>query len=158
LSEASELLGNLKKFSRKHPDLTYAGIVDAAFQEYTEAHVFLGLVEKDKFVSPDEIVVPSVSYVLGVADVVGELRRKVLDSIKVGDIDTSEKCLQHMEEIYGALTAMDDAYFLVSGLRRKCDVARSLIEITRGEVAIETRRKSLENAIKRLEKAVERKT
>ena len=53
---------------------------------------------------------------------------------------------------------MDNAYLLIPGLRRKCDVARHLIETTRGDVAIETRRKSLENAIRKLEKTIERKT
>lgn len=158
LGETNGLFSKLRKFSRKHPDLVYAGMVDAAFQEYTEAQVLLGLAEKGEFVAPKEIDVPLTSYVLGVADVIGELRRRTLDSIRGGDVDKSEKCLQLMEYIYAELVAMDDAYLLISGLRRKCDVARNLIETTRGEVAIETRRKSLENTIKKLEKTIERKT
>jgi len=158
LSEATERLSKLKKFSRRHPDLMYSNMADAAFQEYAEARVFFGLVEKDEIASPEEIGVPSVSYVLGIADVIGELRRRALDSLRVGNVDTSEKCLELMEYIYAELIAMDDAYLLIHGLRRKCDVARHLIETTRGEVAIETRRKSLENAIKKLNKTIERKT
>ena len=157
LREVTDLLSELKKVSRKHPDLIYAGVVDAAFQEYAEAQVFLSLVLEDKFVGPEEIGVPMISYVLGVADVVGELRRRVLDSLRNSDGDTAEKCLQTMEQIYAELTVMDDAYLLIPGLRRKCDVARNLIETTRGEVAIETRRKSLETAIRKLEKTIERK-
>jgi len=157
LREVTDLLSELKKVSRKHPDLIYAGVVDAAFQEYAEAQVFLSLVLEDKFVGPEEIGVPMISYVLGVADVVGELRRRVLDSLRNSDGDTAEKCLQTMEQIYAELTVMDDAYLLFPGLRRKCDVARNLIETTRGEVAIETRRKSLETAIRKLEKTIERK-
>jgi len=158
LGEANELLSKLKKISRRHPDLVYAGMVDAAYQEYTEAQVLLGLIEKDQFVDPEGIEVPVISYVLGITDVIGELRRRTLDSLRGGDIDTSEKCLELMEYIYAELIAMDDAYLLISGLRRKCDIARHLIETTRGEVAIETRRKSLETAIKKLEKTIERKT
>lgn len=157
LEKATILLSKLKKVSRKHPELVYTGIVDGAFQEYAEAHVFLALVESEKFVTPEEIFVPSASYVLGVADVIGEMRRRALDSLRNGDIDASEKCLLIMEQIYAELMAMDDAYLLVSGLRRKCDVARNLIEITRGEIAIETRRNSLEDTIKKLEKTIERK-
>jgi len=155
---ANDLLIKLKKVSRRHPELVYASLVDAAFQEYAEAHMLLRLVEKDQFIAPEEIDVPLISYVLGVADVIGELRRRALDSLRSGEVDTSEKCLQLMEYIYAELIAMDDAYLLIPGLRRKCDVARHLIETTRGEVAIETRRKSLENAIKKLEKTIERKT
>jgi len=158
LGDVDGLLRKLKKTFRKHPDLVYTGMVDAAFQEYTEAQVLLELVKKGRFVAPEEIDVPLISYVLGVADVIGELRRSTLDSLRSGDVNQSEKCLQLMEHIYAELITMDDAYLLIPGLRRKCDVARNLIETTRGEVAIEIRRKSLETAIRRLEKTIERKT
>ncbi len=158
LEEANKLLTKLNDVSKNHPELVYTGIVNAAFEEYTEAHVFILLIKKDKFVSPEELGVSSVSYVLGLSDVVGEFRRRALDSIRRGDVETAEKCMQIMEQIYVELTAMDDAFLLVSGLRRKCDVARRLIEITRGDVTIETRRSSLERSIKELEKTVKRKT
>jgi predicted translin family RNA/ssDNA-binding protein len=51
---------------------------------------------------------------------------------------------------------MDDAYMLVKGLRRKCDIARRIIEATRGDVTIEVRRSSLETSIKRLEETLEK--
>jgi translin len=158
IEEANDLLSSLKRIFRRHPDLVYTSMVDAAFQEYTEAQVLLRLVEKDQFFAPEDIGVPLTSYVLGVSDVIGELRRRTLDSLRSGNVNRSDKCLQLMEYIYAELTAMDDAYLLIPGLRRKCDVARHLIETTRGEVTIETRRKSLESAIKKLEKTIERKT
>jgi len=45
----------------------------------------------------------------------------------------------------------------VPGLRRKCDVARRIIETTRGDVTVEVRRSSLERSIKGLEKILGRK-
>ena len=92
-----------------------------------------------------------------VLHVVGEFRRRTLDSIRKGDVETAENCLQTMEHIYTELTNMDEGYLLVSGLRRKCDIARRIIESTRGDVTIETRRSSLEDSITELEKAVRRK-
>jgi predicted translin family RNA/ssDNA-binding protein len=62
-----------------------------------------------------------------------------------------------MDEIYIELMAMDEAYMLVPGLRRKCDVARRIIETTRGDVTQEVRRKSLENYLKQFEKAQRKK-
>jgi predicted translin family RNA/ssDNA-binding protein len=47
---------------------------------------------------------------------------------------------------------MDEAYMLAPGLRRKCDMARRIIETTRGDVTQEVRRKALENKLKQLEK------
>jgi predicted translin family RNA/ssDNA-binding protein len=61
--------------------------------------------------------------------------------------------LKTMDEIYIELMAMDEAYMLVPGLRRKCDVARRIIEATRGDITQEVRRKSLENYMKQFERA-----
>lgn len=157
LKEAKELFAKLHKESKNHPDLVYSGSVNAAYEEYTEAHTLLCLVEKRQFVAPGELGVPSISYVLGLVDVIGELRREALDSLRESNLKEAENDLQMMEHIYIELAAMDDAYFLIPGLRRKCDIARRVIETTRGDVTIDSRRSSLENAIKRLSKAVERK-
>lgn len=157
LKEAGELFAKLREVARAHPDLVYAGLVDVAFQEYAEAHTLLRLVEENRFFDPEELEVPAVSYVLGLADVIGELRRRALDSLRKGDVKTAEDCLQMMEHIYVELMAMDDAYLLVPGLRRKCDVARRVIETTRGDITIEARRSSLERSIRELEKIVGRK-
>ncbi len=157
LEEAKELFSKLREISRDYPDLVHSGIVDSAFQEYTEAQTFLSLIEEDRFIDPEELEVPSASYVLGLADVIGEFRRRALDAIRRGDTEMAEDCLQKMEHIYTELTNMDEGYLLVSGLRRKCDVARHIIESTRGDVTIEARRSSLEHAINELERTIGRK-
>ena len=59
--------------------------------------------------------------------------------------------MEWMEHIYNELTSLDDAYIIVNGLRRKGDVARRLIEITRGDVTNEVRRSVLEHSISKLE-------
>jgi len=158
LKEASELLAKLDEISKDHQELVYTGLVNAAFEEYVEAHTFLTLIMEERFIKPEELGVPSISYVLGLSDVIGELRRKTLDSLRRGDVETAENCMQKMEQIYVDLTSMDDAYLLVPGLRRKCDVARRIIETTRGDLTIEARRSSLEHSIKELEKGIRRKT
>jgi translin len=162
--EAKKILRKTKKLFDKrgevpvtHKELVYAGIVDAAFQEYTEAHVFLKLLQDDKFVSPQKIGVPSSSYLLGLGDVIGELRRRALDSLREGDVKSAEKSLDTMELIYNELTGMEEAMHSVSELRRKTDIARRIIESTRGDVTIEVRRSSLERSIERLEKTLKSK-
>jgi len=157
LSEAEGLFKKLDQACKANPDLTYAGVVDAAYQEYAEAKIFLGLVRENRFVSPEEVGASGVNYVLGLADVIGELRRRALDAFRKDDVHLAEKCLKIMEQIYMDLTSMDDAYILVPGLRRKCDVARRIIEATRGDVTIEFRRNYLEKAIRSLEKTLKEK-
>lgn len=154
LKEADGLFSKLNSAGKTYPDMVYSGLVDAAFQEYAEAQTLLALVEHNRFVSPEEIKVNSVAYVLGLADVIGELRRRALDSLRKVDVKTAECCLRLMEEIYVELMSMDEAYMLVPGLRRKSDVARHLIETTRGDITIEARRSSLEECMKNLEKLV----
>jgi translin len=157
LKEAGELFTELLETAKDHPDMVYMGMVDAAFQEYAEAQTLLHLIEENRFIDPTELGVPAVSYVLGLADVIGELRRRALDSLRKGDVKTAENCLQTMEHIYVELMSLDEAYMLVPGLRRKSDIARHIIEATRGDVTIEARRSSLEECIKNLEKIVKSK-
>jgi len=156
LEEAKSLFRNLREICGQHPSMFYTGIVNAAFQEYAEANILMGLIENERFISPAEIDVPAVDYILGLADVIGELRRQALDALRSGNLSYAEKCLQIMETIYLELMAMDEGFLLVSGLRRKCDVARRIIETTRGELTVEARRSSLEKAIRKLEEKFEK--
>jgi len=154
LDDANRLFVKLRDVAKTHPDMVYTGMVEAAFEEYAESETLMRLVEEERFASPEELGVPSVAYVLGLGDVIGELRRRALDMLRKGDVKAAGNCLQLMEKIYTELMSMDDAYMLVPGLRRKGDVARHVIEATRGDITLEARRNSLERSIKRLEKAL----
>lgn len=155
LKDAEKLFSKLDEVPLVLGELVYSGIVDAAFQEYAEAHILLSLTEDGKFVDHKKIHVPSTSYLLGLADVVGELRRKALDSLRAGDLKIAEKSLEYMELIHDELMGLEKALQSIHELRRKTDVARRVIEATRGDVAMEVRRDSLERSIKRLEKAIQ---
>ena len=155
LRQAEGLLTKLGALTKSFPDLLYMGSVDSALQEYTEAQIFVTLVREGRFLGLDEIDVPPVSYVLGLADVIGEFRRRALDSLKKGETENAEECLNFMETIYTELTNLDDIQILVPGLRRKCDIGRRVIEATRGDITIDARRSLLENSIKELRKSLE---
>jgi len=154
---AKRTISRLKDSSATYPDIVYTGLYNAALQEFSEASILLNLIEQERFMTPKEINVPSVDYVLGLSDVIGELRRLVLDALREGNVEKGERFLQIMDEIYIELMAMDEAYMLVPGLRRKCDVARRIIETTRGDITQEVRRKSLEKYLKRFESLQKRK-
>ena len=156
IENAKEIISKLQISAREYPDIIYSGMFSAALQEYTEANVFQGLIKEARFVTPNEINVPALDYVLGLADVIGEYRRLVLDALREGKVKKGEQGLKIMDESYIELMAMDEAYMLVPGLRRKCDMARRIIETTRGDVTQEVRRKALENKLKQLEKPRER--
>jgi translin len=154
LDEAKTIFEKLQKTAENVPHILYSGSVGAAFEEHAEAQILLTLIQEDRFVTPKEIMVPATPYLLSLGDVIGELRRRALNLIRRGDVKDAENCLEKMEQIYGELTALDDAYIIVKGLRRKGDVARHLIEVTRGDITIEVRRNALEQSISKLEKTI----
>ena len=158
LEEAKTLFVKLRETAKDYPYLFYSGSVGAAFEENAEANILLTLIQEGRFPSPKEIDVPVTPYVLSLGDVIGELRRRALNLIRKGNVEASEKCLEWMEHIYSEFTALDDAYIIIKGLRRKGDVARHLIEITRGDITIEVRRSSLERSISKLENKLEKYT
>ncbi len=117
VASAKEKIVNLQTQAKQYPEIIYGGMLSAAFQEYSEANIFLVLVKEDRFVTPTEINVPSVDYVLGLADVIGEYRRLALDNLREGEVKKGEKCLEIMDEVFIQLLALDEAYMLVPGLQ-----------------------------------------
>lgn len=158
IKDAKTIFDNLQGVIKDYPHMLYSGSVNAAYEEHAEACILLTLVQENRFPTPNEINVPQTPYILSLGDVIGELRRRALDLIRRGKVDLAEKSLEGMELIYSELTSLDDAYVIVNGLRRKCDVARRLIEITRGDITIEVRRNALEQSISRLETSLGNKT
>ncbi|HDN96315.1 MAG TPA: RNA-binding protein [Thermoplasmatales archaeon] len=123
-----------------------AGYMENAMQEVAEAEVFLAIVEDKKLPNPEDINVSYTSYLLGLADVVGELRRRGVYLLKNGSIEDVEKILAMMEEICDKLMEFDYPSGLLP-IKRKQDVIKKILEKMRGEVAIFKKSKELENKI-----------
>jgi len=95
------------------------------------------------------------SYILGLLDAVGEFRRMALNSLRKGDVGKAEKLLDAMEGVYEDLQTLEHTS-IVPTFRVKMDAARRIIETTRGDVVTEVRRFSLEQALDRLGKKIEK--
>jgi translin len=108
--------------------------LDVAHQELAEAVNLLSLLEHGSFTPPDDYDIPARAYLNGLADTVGELRRASLDLLRHDDVEKAETLLGFMEEILEELQTFDYPNALVPELRRKCDVGRSLVERTRGDL------------------------
>ncbi len=158
ICESFDIISKMDELSRGNAELSYMGIVDSAFQEYAEAKIFLNIVKSKRIVDFQEIGVPPSSYILGLADVIGELRRRALEQIRKRECDEAVETVELMEELYIELVNHDELMILVQGLRRKLDVARHLIEATRGDTTNELRRNSLENSISELRMILDEKT
>ncbi|MFX1518573.1 MAG: haloacid dehalogenase [Promethearchaeota archaeon] len=148
---AMEKLEGLKILAENAPGFLSSYLV-IAFQEYVEASILLNLIEKDAFLSPEELQVPYVPYLLGLGDVIGELRRFALDVLQVNEIEEMQRMLSLMEKIYSELLLLDYPKAIVPGLRRKVDVGRSLVEKTRGNVATAVQQQKLLVELSKLKK------
>lgn len=153
LKEANMNIRRLIDLSKMHPEICI-GLIEAPLQEYSEAKILLVLVKNKAFIGPRDVGVPGESYVLGLADVIGELRRRALDLIRNDNVKDAEECLNLMETIYNELIGCDELQALMPGLRRKCDIARRIIEATRGDITTEIRRAVLNNTMKDLQRAL----
>jgi len=136
----------LQSLLADHPELEHAGYVSSAFQEFAEVGLILSLLEKGDVPSLEELGIGSAPYLMGLGDSVGELRRFCLEELKSGRISRSNKILDMMEDILTALMRFDYPDAIVP-LRHKQDVARSLLEKTRGEVAVATSARALQDKI-----------
>ena len=118
-------------------------------QEYVEALCLLAIVEKKEIPSETKLGVMPESYVLGLLDCIGELKRRVLDKIRLGDITEAIRIFEIMEELYLELYTFSMYDKVVKEARRKIDVNRILVEDVRSVITEEKRRSEL---IKSLEK------
>ncbi len=151
LDQAREETRRLASLLADHPELWYGGSVEAALQEVAEAAIVHSLLRGEPLPDPKDLGVTSPAYLLGLADAVGELRRFVLDRMRAGEIEDAAKHLDVMEEIFDALLRFDHPNAIVP-LRHKQDVARGLLERTRGELAVAAHGAALERRLRDLAK------
>jgi len=150
LDEAGRLASALSRDLAKHPDLFHAGYTQDALKEYVEANATCALIQNLPLPTPGELNVADATYLNGLSEVIGELRRRTLDILRHGYSEEAERLLAAMDEIYSVLVTMDYPDAITNGLRRQTDVARSIIEKTRGDITFSLRGEHLEQAIGRL--------
>jgi translin len=153
LTDAKNEASRLRSLCQEHPDLLHSGFVQNAFQELCEATILLAVIEDNPLPVPKELGATDTSYLLGMADTIGELRRLTLESLRQEDVDTASQYLEKMERFYEVLLRFNYPNALVS-IRRKQDIARSLIEKTRGELTVAVRGRALEMKIDDLQKKI----
>jgi len=150
LTEARTLADGLRNDLAAHPDLFYAGYTQDALKEFVEANVTCALIQNKPLLTPAELNVTDATYLNGLAEVVGELRRRTLDILRHGYSQEAERLLGYMDEIYSVLVTMDYPDAITNGLRRQTDLARGIIEKTRGDVTFSLRGEHLEQAISKI--------
>ena len=148
MDQGKSMLEDFRKYAG-HDLYRYIAVAE---QELVEAYALKSVMDDKPMPSMRELDVTGESYITGLLDCVGEIKRLVYDRMRSGKGKDAEKLFVTMEEIYNAIYPFAVYDNIVSGVRRKLDVARKLIEDIRATVTEEKRRKALIEAVGGLEK------
>jgi len=121
-------------------------------QEFVEAACLIAIVEQKEIPSDKMLSVMPESYVLGLLDCVGELKRQVFDKIRIGETDDAIRIFDTMENLYLQLYTFSMYDKVVKEARRKIDVNRILVDDVRSAITEEKRREELIKILQKLEK------
>jgi translin len=155
LDEATEMLKRAKAMLdefRVHAGGDLSRYIAVAEQELVEAYTLRAVMDGSQLPSMVDLNVSGPSYLTGLLDCVGEIKRLVYDRMRSGNEKDAESLFAVMEEIYGAVYPFAVYDNIVAGLRKKLDVARMLIEDIRAVVTEEKRRKIMIEAMERLDR------
>jgi translin len=155
LDAAKSALVEAQQALEPYPQIYYAGFLQDAEKEYSEAMATSAFVRELPIPDPDEIGVGYPPFLSGLGEAMGELRRFILDKIRVGKLTEGEKFLTVMDDFYYFLFSFDYPDAVTPGLRRNTDLARSVMEKTRGDLTASLRQHSLNIALERLESKID---
>ena len=100
IKEAESALEIINELTKKENVNYHLGIVYSAMQEYAEAKLVIQLFETGKIPRYNEINVTEQAYLLGIADLIGELRRYILEELVDGEINEAKSHYNIMKELY----------------------------------------------------------
>ncbi|MCL5442199.1 MAG: hypothetical protein M1603_00740 [Candidatus Marsarchaeota archaeon] len=130
--EAASLLARSKALISDIKRITSDGnLLLMPSQEFAEASVLYDITkdaEQHSMPSYKELGISPEAYLLGIMDVVGELKREILDSLRASEVERAKSHLTLMEGIYDATRAIRFPESVLPGFRKKQDVARIQLE------------------------------
>ncbi|MEM0149304.1 MAG: hypothetical protein QXW10_00195 [Candidatus Micrarchaeaceae archaeon] len=100
-------------------------------QEFAEASILYGMASKAEskhIPNYKELEISPEAYLLGLMDVVGELKREILDALRSNEIERAESYLALIESIFDATRSLRFPESVLPGFRKKQDVARIQLE------------------------------
>jgi translin len=141
--EAAQVTSSLAE----HPGLLYAGYVQDAHKELSEAFCLLALIEQAPLPAPQSLGIEPAAYLNGLAEAASEGRRFALDCLRRGEHARAQTMLAVMDDILSELTTIDYPDAVTGGLRRTCDALRAVVERTRGDVTLAVIQDGLRRAL-----------
>ena len=152
MKETASLVMYIHDSLQEFPGLYYSGYVEDSQVEFAEVSILYSVLRGLPLPTPESLMIENTAYLKGVGDATGELRRHILDLIRKSRPEEAEKYLDIMDEFYTEMMSFDYPDAIMHGLRKKTDVARSLIERTRGDLTNALEIKGLHESMERFEK------
>jgi translin len=140
---------------QEHADLYHSGYIQDALKELVEACATYALVRGEPLPIPEDLGVTPATYLNGLAEAASELRRTILDIIRLDHKDEAEHLLEVMDTIYVTLMTFDFPDAINGGLRHRVDSLRAVLERTRGDLTNSLRQQQLQNALAELERKLD---
>jgi translin len=148
LERAHAMHTGLRAYRDDFPPVYWAGYVQDAQKEYAEARIVRALIGEAPLPSPADLDIDEPIYLNGLGEAAGELRRRLLDLLRAGDVATAETTLAIMDDIFGLLVTVDYPDAVTHGLRRTTDLVRGVLERSRGDLTLTARQLRLEAALR----------
>jgi translin len=149
-NQAGALVSELKESLAGFPDLYHTGYTQDGIKEYVEARITYALIVNQPLPNPAELGVEHATFLNGLAEVPGELRRSCLDILRQGYSAEAERLLTCMDEIYTVLVTMDFPDAITQGLRRQTDLVRGILERTRADLTLSLREEQVKSSMEKL--------
>jgi translin len=130
IKETKESIAEIEKNARKTENIIRKNYLTTVNQEFTEAVTFFHYATGKEIPTYQELNVNPYEYILGLADLIGELKRMVLNSIRKDDYVKAEEIYEFMDELYQKLFSLDYPSGMLPGFRKKVDVARNIVRRT----------------------------
>ena len=144
ISKGAVRLSDADHIATSSPSIFNAGFMNDARKEFTEANVTLAVISGSDIPSINDLKVDAAAYINGMAEVIGELRRYILDALRRDAVDGCQEFMDIMDEMYSVLVTIDFPEGVTSGLRHNTDAMRGVLERTRGDLTMALRQRSLE--------------
>jgi translin len=131
LKVVKKSLKKVEKFVSENNSVLRLSIIRDAKSEFVEAVCLFHLITEGEIPEFSVLDVEPDEYILGLADLIGELRRRCLDLVRINKVDEATKVFSKMEELYYFVWSFEYPKKIVKGLRHKLDVNRRLLDDTR---------------------------
>ena len=156
-NESTEYIEKAKKLLKQFKELGKDDLqkyLYIAEQEFVEAYCLFSIAENSVIPGKRSLEVSDVSYVMGLLDCIGEIKRMIIDKIRSEGTSNVNALFELMDKIYGTIYPLAVYDNLMPGLRKKLDVSRILIENVRAIITEEKRRTIMIEKIEEFEKKI----